>query len=77
MEPVYPRSGIDTTEYQERATKQCGQYDGNSVLVAIAALDDFLFKTGLHEGFLDECLGLIAETPGYFEGIARPRASSS
>lgn len=60
---------------KKRATKQCGQYDGNPVLAVIVALDDFLFKTGLHEGFLDECLGLIADTPGYFEGIARPRPS--
>lgn len=58
-----------------KAKRKVGQYDGNSVMAVIVALDDFLFKTGLNNGFLEECVALISKTPGYIEGIKQPRHS--
>ena len=61
---------------KRRAEKVLGQnYDENSLLAVIVALDNFLFLTKSWVGFLDEYLELIKRTPAFHQGIANPHHS--
>lgn len=51
------------------------RYGSNSVLAVIVALDNFLFRTRLRKGFLDDYLELTASNPSFSRGIAHPRNS--
>lgn len=52
-----------------------GEYDSNSVLSVIVALDNFLFRAGVWKGFLSNYLAVTAASPSYRNGIARPEHS--
>lgn len=52
-----------------------GEYDSNSVLSVIVALDNFLYRAGVWEGFLKDYLAASASSLPYRDGIARPSHS--
>ena len=61
---------------KNRAERLLGApYEPNSVLATIVALDNFLFRTGMRVGFLEECLDLTAGNPLFRRGIADPQNS--
>lgn len=64
------------TSAKNRAERTLGEpYEPNSVMATIVALDNFLFRTGMRVGFLDEYLELAAGKPAFRRGISDPQNS--
>lgn len=61
---------------RRRAERVIGShYDDNSILSVIVALDNFLYRAGVWEGFLGDYLAVTATSDTYRYGIAHPRHS--
>lgn len=56
-----------------QAKKKIGQYDGNSVLAVIVALDDFLKKAQIVDAFLSRYSNQFSDVQEFHQGIAHPR----
>lgn len=58
---------------KQQAKKKIGQYDGNSVLAVIVALDDFLKKARIVDDFLSRYSNQFSDVQEFHQGIAHPR----
>ena len=61
-----------SSSVKKRAIKLVGEYNDNSMLSILVALDDFLFKTNAKTNFLEGYIELTADSRLFQKGIAKP-----